>query len=163
MCTFGALGLSCEAPAAQKPLALHASLQKHNQNSTKDPQEREEKMKTVAGEGTRNFRHPPFGCPTLRGPHPSAFHFFRFGLQKSTSKNWPKSKLAELERNWPNSTALVRTRHQPPGKFVPTSVGKPSCPKPRRLHPFDRWWPKLSKRRRGIRARTPWDRRSACC
>ena len=69
---------------------------KHHQNSTKGPQEREErKLWREKGKKARNF-----GLPTLRGPHP-------LWSQNSTSKNWPKSRLAEVEigrsRNWPKS------------------------------------------------------------
>ena len=64
MCTFGVLGLSCETPAAPKPLELQTTAREPKRahfrvpafkNTTKiprkDPQEREERMKTVAGEG----------------------------------------------------------------------------------------------------------------
>ena len=81
MCTFGLSG--CRV----KP-------RRHHQNSTKGPQEREERMKTVAGEGKKKheiFGPPLFGAPTLRAPP--------FVVQKnSTSQTWPKSKLVELEK-----------------------------------------------------------------
>ena len=59
---------------------------KHHQNSTKRPQERERRKK-IAGGGkkTRNSGPPPFEGPTL------------MSSQNSTSKNWPKSKLAEVK------------------------------------------------------------------
>ena len=70
MCTFGVLGLSCEAPAAPKPQGLHTiktraqtctfqgpGLQTtHHQNATKRPQERERRMKIVAGGGKKRAK-----------------------------------------------------------------------------------------------------------
>ena len=101
------------APALQTPPKFHV----------RTPRERKKK-KIVAGKGKKNakfwaphpsglhpsgstLRAPPFGAPTLRGPT-----FSRFGpppsgpppcggsplwSKNSTSKNWPKSKLAEVE------------------------------------------------------------------
>ena len=122
MCTFGVLGLSCASPGG--PVWWG---QKHHQNSTKGPQERERRKKIVAEEGKRSAKFwalhlsgfhlrgstlrglhpsgPTLGASTLSGPH-------TLWSKKSTSKNWPKSnspksKLAENEigrsRNWPNS------------------------------------------------------------
>ena len=98
---------------------------KHNQNSTKGPQERERRKKIVAEEGKKReilgpppFWAPPFGAPPFGAPlfpglglhplglHPSrAPHFVvpKFNIQKlaeveiGRSRNWPKSKLAEVE------------------------------------------------------------------
>ena len=46
---------------------------KYHQNSTRRPQEREERKKIVAREGKTNAK---FGAPTLRGPTIRAPHFF---------------------------------------------------------------------------------------
>ena len=67
MCTFGVLGLSCEAPAAPKPPGLHTTarepkrahvralaLRKHYQNSTKGLPREEERKKIVAVEGQKS-------------------------------------------------------------------------------------------------------------
>ena len=47
MCTFGVLGLSCASPG----------LQKHHQNSTQGPQERERRTKIVVGGGKKKARN----------------------------------------------------------------------------------------------------------
>ena len=89
-------------------------LQKHHQFSTKGPTREGEKNENCGGRGKkeRNF-----------GPHPSGPHFFQvwastlrgpkqpLGSKNSTSKNWPKSKLDEVEigrsrkkkKSWPKS------------------------------------------------------------
>ena len=56
-------------------------------------QEREKRMKTVAGRGTkkREILGPHPSGPRPWGPHP-------LWSKNSTSKNWPKSKLAEVDR-----------------------------------------------------------------
>ena len=96
------------------------------------------------------FGPPPFGPtvsrfgastirgPTLRGPH-------TLSSQNSTFKNWPKSKLAEVEigrsRNWPKSNwpnskkklaevEIGRSRSRSPSQPVHTS--KP-CDQPRHV------------------------------
>ena len=72
------------APAASGPPGLHTTtrelqtctfegpgLQKHHQNSTRRPPEREEKNEFCGGRGTKKreiFGPPPFGAPTLRTP-----------------------------------------------------------------------------------------------
>ena len=78
-----------------------------------DPRE-EERMKTVAGEGKKSakFRGPT----TLRGLRPSGPH--PLWSQNSTSQNWPKSKLAEVElaelkKSWLKSK-LAEVDHAPP-------------------------------------------------
>ena len=76
MCTFGVLGLSCEARAAPKPPGLTfqgLALQTHHQNSTKGPQEREEKTKIVVGEKKKREISdlPTLSGPTLRDPRAS--------------------------------------------------------------------------------------------
>ena len=66
---------------------------------TKGPQERERRKKIVAGGGkkkARNFGPQPFGPSTLRGPTLRGPH--TMSSQNSTSKNWPKPKLAEVDR-----------------------------------------------------------------
>ena len=89
------------APALQTPPKFHEKTNKRG------------RMKTVAGEGKKSAKfwasHPSapplFLCLGLHlsGPYP-------LWSKNSTSKNWPKSKLAEVEngrsRNWPKSTAL---------------------------------------------------------
>ena len=65
MCTFGVLGLSCASPGAPVwwgcPGFTHvyisgSGLQKHQQNSTQGPQERERRMKIVAGGGKKRAK-----------------------------------------------------------------------------------------------------------
>ena len=123
MCTFGLSG--CRVfPQRLRGRRLHTARELQTctfdgpaaSNTTiprKDHQEREERMKTVAGEGKKERNFGPF--PTLQAPHPSgppgfgAPLFQGLGLlhpsgphplwsKNSTSKNWPKSKLAEVDR-----------------------------------------------------------------
>ena len=63
MCTFGVLGLSCEAPAAPKPRRLHTTARAQTctfqgpglQNTSKiQRKEREERKTIVAGEGKKS-------------------------------------------------------------------------------------------------------------
>ena len=56
MCTFGVLGLSCEAPAAPKPPGFHTTARDPNQNSMKRPPREEERMEIVAGEGKKRAK-----------------------------------------------------------------------------------------------------------
>ena len=104
----------------------------------KDPQEMERRMKK-AGEGkkkARNFGPPTLRGPTLRSPTLRGPTFSRFGpppfkasilrgltlrphplwSQNSTSKNWPKSKLAEVEigRSRSRSSTTNSSAHLPP-------------------------------------------------
>ena len=55
----GAAGVSHDSPRAHTP-----GLQKHHQNSTREPPEREEKNEFPVGEGKKKTRN--FGPPTLR-------------------------------------------------------------------------------------------------
>ena len=84
---------------------------KHHQNSTKGPQERERRKKIVAGGGKKSwaphpsglhpsgphfFFGPPFGAPPFEGPtlcRPKIQH-----PKIGRSRNWPKSRLAEVDR-----------------------------------------------------------------
>ena len=74
MCTFGVLGLSCASPGGQVWWGRRGStahfrapeLQKHHQNSTRRPPERERRMKIVAGRGKKKSEilgGPAEGCP----------------------------------------------------------------------------------------------------
>ena len=113
---------------------------KHHQNSTKEPQERERRKKIVAGRGKKkreilppfdpsrphlrgptfsSFWPPPFGRPTLRGPtlcRPKIQHPKLAEVEIGRSRNWPKSKLAEVElaklekKSWPKSNCRSRSR-----------------------------------------------------
>ena len=129
-CTF-------QGPALQTPPKFHE----------RTPREREREKKENCGgrreKKARNFG-PPTLHPTLSGPHPSgAPLFLGLGLhpsgpplrgptlrgphplwsQNSTSKNWPKSKLAEVEigrsrigrtrkKSWPKSKLAEVDRAQ---------------------------------------------------
>ena len=92
----------------------------------KDPKREEEERKLWREEGKKfwaphpaipTLRGPTFGASTIWGLHPSRPHSSPpFGphpswSQNSTSTNWPKSPLAEVElaelENWPQSIALV--------------------------------------------------------
>ena len=66
-------GLAHDSPRAQMCTFQGPALQKHHQNSTQGPQERERRMKIVAEEGkkARNF-----GPPHPSGLHPSAPPFW---------------------------------------------------------------------------------------
>ena len=92
----------------------------------KDQQEREKRMKIVAGKGkrARNFVPPPFGAPP--------FVVQEFNIQKlaeveiGRSRNWPKSnwpnskkKLAEVDigRSRPRSKLTTSRTPSKPGKF----------------------------------------------
>ena len=110
-------------------------LQKHNQNSKRPSKRGERRKKIVAGGGKKSAKlgPPPFWAPHPSGlhpsgphpsgPHPSGPHFCLvwgsilqgiLSSQNSTSKNWPKSKLAEVElaelekESWPKSITLVQ-------------------------------------------------------
>ena len=88
MCTLGVLGLSCgkgryDAGGFEAAGASHDSPRtpnvhisgprrfKHHQNSTKGPQEREERKRLVAGEGKKSAK---FWAPHPSGPHTSGPH-----------------------------------------------------------------------------------------
>ena len=100
MCTFGVLGLSCEAPAALKPPGFHTTTRELQtftfkgsgaSNTTKIPRadtqidtkrakwsrEREKKREILGPPpfGAPPFGAQPFGPPTLRRPTLRA-HFF---------------------------------------------------------------------------------------
>ena len=86
MCTFGVLGLSCEALAAQsgpKPPGFHTTTRepkrahlrvlafKNHQNSTRRPPEREEKNEFCGGRGKKKSEilgGPAAGGPAEGGP-----------------------------------------------------------------------------------------------
>ena len=62
----GAAGVSHDSPRAQMCTFQGSGLQKHQQNSTKGPQERERRMKIVAGGGNKKSEilgGPAEGCP----------------------------------------------------------------------------------------------------
>ena len=62
----GAVGVSHDSPRAQMCTFQGSGLQKHQQNSTKGPQERERRMKIVAGGGKKKSEilgGPAEGCP----------------------------------------------------------------------------------------------------
>ena len=125
-----ALGLSCETPAASGPPGLHMTTRElqtctferpgasnTTKNSTKGPTRDGEKNENCGGRGKKKARN--FG-PHPSGPHPSGPPLFLgLGLhpsgpnplwsKNSTLKNWPKSKLAEVEigrtrkKSWPKT------------------------------------------------------------
>ena len=137
-------GLAHDSPRTPNVHISRPRRFKNHQNSTQGPQERERRKKIVAGKGKKKRGPPPFGAPqfgasTLRGLHPSGPPrgptFSGFGpppFRATTlwgpplcgpkiqhpkigrSRNWPKSKLAEVEigrsRNWPNSKKAGRSR-----------------------------------------------------
>ena len=64
--SVGAAGVSHDSPRAQMCTFQGFGLQKHQQNSTKGPQERERRMKIVAGGGKKKSEilgGPAEGCP----------------------------------------------------------------------------------------------------
>ena len=63
---------------------------KHHQNSTEGPPREGGKNENCGGRGNKKTRN--FGPPTLRGPT-------LLWSINSTSKNWPKSKLAEVDHD----------------------------------------------------------------
>ena len=66
----GAAGVSHDSPRAQMCTFQGSGLQKHQQNSTKGPQERERRMKIVAGRGKKKSEilgGPAEGCPAEGG------------------------------------------------------------------------------------------------
>ena len=104
----------------------------------KDQQEREKRMKTVAGEGKKKGVKfwAPHPSPHPPGPHPSGPHFFQVWASTlrgptlcgpkiqhpkiGRSRNWPKSKLAEVEIGRTRKKKLAEVeigRSRPRSKF----------------------------------------------
>ena len=97
------------APTVRTPPKLHERTPRERRKKRQLWWERGKKREIV---GSPPFGPPRFGSPTLRGPTlsrfgppPSQSHLL--WSKNSTSKNWPKSKLAEVETgrslNWPKS------------------------------------------------------------
>ena len=90
MCTFGILGLLCEAPAAPKPPKFHE----------KNPPEREERNEFCSGRGKKRelLGPPPFGAP-LSGLAPLRG---RTDCETTETLIWAKIKLAKngFGQNW---------------------------------------------------------------
>ena len=89
-------------------------------------------MKTVALEGKKKREilcPPPFVAPPFGA---SPFGPYLLSSQNSTSKNWPKSKLAEVEigrsRNWPKSklaeVEIGRSRNWRKSKLAEVEIGR---------------------------------------
>ena len=122
-----AAGALTRQPKNSKRAHFRTRRFKHHQNSTQGPQEKERRKKNCGGGGNKCAK---FWAPTLRGSTLSGLHPFwappllgstlrgphTLSSQNSTSKNWPKSKLAEVEigqsRNWSNSN-FGRSRSPP--------------------------------------------------
>ena len=125
MCTFGLSG--CRV----NPRQLRGTFQREGEKKENCGGRREKKTRNF---GLPTLRGPTLRGPTLRGPTLRGPTFSRFGAPPfegptlcrpkiqhpkiGRSRNWPKSKLAEVElaelekkagrsRNWPKSIALV--------------------------------------------------------
>ena len=68
---------------------------KHHQNSTRKTK-REEKLRIVAGEGKKSAKFPPFWAPPSGAPL-SSQNSTLAEIEICRSRNWPKSKMAEVE------------------------------------------------------------------
>ena len=106
MCTFGVLGLSCEAQAAPEATGVShdneraqtctfegSGLQKHHQNSAKGPT-REKRLKTVAGEGKKGAKFwGSSGGGVQRRGGPAEGLGFRFGVEGlGVQCKWDKNR-----------------------------------------------------------------------
>ena len=148
MCTFGSL--VCETPAASGPPGLHKTTREiqtctfegfRASNTTKiqrkDQQEREKRMKIVAGEErgkkARNFG-PPFGAPPFGAPllHELCLPTTEdwsgrgggrdFGLSQTNISEfyWPKSNWPQS--NWPQSNGPNSNKHAGLSRIGPSRV-----------------------------------------
>ena len=124
MCTFGLSG--CRVKPQPNVHISGSRRFKHHQNSTKrPPREREERKKTVAGEGkkARNF-----GPPTLRahhsGLHSSGLHSSGPHRKIGRSRNWPNSK----KKSWPKSNLAEVDRAPCPGHPRAPDTAVPRTP-----------------------------------
>ena len=89
------------APALQTPPKFTTPRKRKKNENCGGGGEKSGKFRALHPSGPPSFGAPPFGAPlflglalwgpTLRGPH-------TLSSQNSTSKNWPKSKLAEVDR-----------------------------------------------------------------
>ena len=162
-----ALGLSCETPAASGPPGLLTTARELQtctfqgpgaSNTTKiprkDPKREKEERKLWREEGKKSAKFwaphpsglhasggnypsgpPPFGGPTLGGP--KIQH-----LKIGRSRNWPKSKMAEVENgrsrywpksNWPNSKKTAGRSRNWPKSITPDPSPRHLWMPPRRL------------------------------
>ena len=116
MCTFGVLGLSCEAPAATNPprVSHHSpraqtctfegpGLHKNNQNSTRRPPERHKKERNGGGKGKK--KREILGGPAEAGPAESK-------PTTTTTTTTTKQQRQQTQNN--NTTATTTTQQQQP-------------------------------------------------
>ena len=117
MCTFGVLGLSCEAPAARSggaagvshdsPRAQTCTFQdtcasKHHQNSTRRPPERHRNSETVAGKGKK--KREILGGPAEGGP-----------VEGGSGGRWSREvQTSDNHDNHNHNNAKPRTSGAPP-------------------------------------------------
>ena len=117
----GAAGVSHDSPRAQLCTFQCSGLQKHQQNSTKGPQEREIRMKIVAGGGKKKERNfgrsggglsgeggcPAEGCP-VEGPSERGAGFGVSGFSSDFWRRKQKQNKNKMKREMSKNKKKVK-------------------------------------------------------